>query len=413
VDKLWDGELGRTTLLIVNGPAAKESVTIEDSYPQSIGGVLCFARSGGITPAATAAGGKITWHLASLAPGEVRELVYTSLSPAALNDPAARKVPSRKDLTLLETTKSLQPQVIIARDTAGAERKTETVPATHALSEPLPAPEEPAVKPAISQQHARTACRVISIGAGKGGTGKTTFSINLAVALAGLGFETVLIDADASMSNLGPYMGIDVQSMKATLHEVLAGEAEPEKAVYRAFDERLRIVPSGLSIAGFLKMDRGLLADVIGHFSAGADFIVIDTPAGYNREVALSLKASDDLLLVLNPDEGSLIDGLKVQEMARILGVDLPGIVLNRHDMKGHQYTKAQIEAHFGTAVIAMLPDDGNVRRKDRLPVVLSSPGSRTAQEIQKVARLISGRDLPVQAPRPFAARLMEALFKA
>ena len=200
------------------------------------------------------------------------------------------------------------------------------------------------------------------------------------------------------MSNLGPYLGIDVQRMTATLHEVLAGEAEPEKAVYRAFSERLRIVPCGLSVAGFLKMDRGLLAEVIGHFSAGADYIVIDTPAGYNREVALSLKAADDLLLVLNPDEGSLIDGLKVQEMARILGVNVRGIVLNRHDMNGHRYSKAQVEAHFGTEVIALLPDDGNVRRKDRLPVVLASPGSRTAQEIQKVARLVSGQ---VDEPAP------------
>ncbi len=249
-------------------------------------------------------------------------------------------------------------------------------------------PEEAAIVP----EPGRKAGRVLAVGAGKGGTGKTTFSINLAIALAGLGFETVLLDADASMSNLGPYLGIDVQRMTATLHEVLAGEAEPEKAVYRAFNERLRIVPCGLSIAGFLKMDRGLLAEVIGHFSAGADYIVIDTPAGYNREVALSLKSADDLLLVLNPDEGSLIDGLKVQEMARILGVNVLGIVLNRHDMNGHRYSKAQVEAHFGTEVIALLPDDGNVRRKDRLPVVLASPGSRTAQEIRKVARLVSGR---------------------
>lgn len=255
---------------------------------------------------------------------------------------------------------------------------------------------------------------VIAIGAGKGGTGKTTFSINLAVALAELGFETVLLDADASMSNLAPYMGIDVQSMKATLHEVLAGEAEPEKAVYRALDEHLRIVPSGLSIGGFLKMDRGLLADVIEHFSGGADFIVIDTPAGYNKEVALSLKASDDLLLVLNPDEGSLIDGLKVQEMARILGVNVRGIVLNRYDMKGQKYGKAQIEAHFGTPVIAMLPEDANMRRKDRVPLVMASPGSKTAQEILKVARLVSGRtDAQTPVARTFSARLMEALFKA
>ncbi|HEY3274229.1 MAG TPA: cell division ATPase MinD [Methanocella sp.] len=404
VDKLWDSERGRMTLLVVNGDTVVEAVTVEDRYPSSIAGVLCFARAGGVTPAASAAAGKITWRLAGLRPGEVRELVYTSLSPVTLNDPAARKVPSKKDRELLESAKGLRPQLIITADRAEAEEKALTTPA------PLPLQPEPATVPGPD----RGACRVIAVGAGKGGTGKTTFSINLAVALAGLGFETVLLDADASMSNLGPYMGIDVGSMKATLHEVLAGEAEPEKAVYRAFGERLRIVPSGLSIAGFLKMDRGLLADVIGHFSAGADYIIIDTPAGYNREVALSLKASDDLLLVLNPDEGSLIDGLKVQEMARILNVNVPGIVLNRYDMKGHQYSKAQVEAHFGSEVIALLPEDGNVRRKDRLPVVLASPGSRTTQEIQKVARLLSGRAKePAPAARPFATRLMEALFRA
>jgi septum site-determining protein MinD len=413
VDKLWDSERGRMTLLVVNGDTAVEAVTVEDRYPLSIAGVLCFAREGGVTPAASATAGKITWRLAGLGPGEVRELVYTSLSPATLNDPAARKMPSKRDRELLESAKGLRPQLFISADRAETGEKAPAAPASQP-SRPEPAPAKPMAEASAVPGTNKRMGRVITVGAGKGGTGKTTFSINLAVALAELGFETVLLDADASMSNLGPYMGIDVQSMKATLHEVLAGEAEPEKAVYRAFSERLRIVPSGLSVAGFLKMDRSLLADVIGHFSAGADYIVIDTPAGYNREVALSLKSSDDLLLVLNPDEGSLIDGLKVQEMARILGVNVPGIVLNRYDMKGHQYSKAQVEAHFDTEVIALLPEDGNVRRKDRLPVVLASPGSRTAQEIQKVARLVSGRaNDPAPAARPFATRLMEALFRA
>jgi len=124
--------------------------------------------------------------------------------------------------------------------------------------------------------------------------------------------------------------------------------------------------------------------------------------------------SADDLLLVLNPDEGSLIDGLKVQETARILGVNVRGIVLNRYDMKGQKYGKAQIEAHFGTQVIAMLPEDANVRRKDRVPVVMASPGSKTAQEIVKVARLVSGHtDAQTPALKPFTSRLMEALFKA
>ncbi len=403
ISKHWDREKGRMTLLVRNGSASIDEATVEDSYPDTIAGVLCFARSGGITPTATASTGKITWKLSGLKPAEVRELVYTSLLPSVLNDPAARKLPSEKDRSLLEASKDVAPRLII---------ETCTGPPAETPSQPVPLPEPVRLpEPRIPGEKSAT---VIAVGAGKGGTGKTTFSINLAVSLAELGFETVLLDADASMSNLAPYMGIDVQSMKATLHEVLAGDAEPEKAVYRALDEHLRIVPSGLSITGFLKMDRGLLADVIEHFSQGADFIVIDTPAGYNKEVALSLKASDDLLLVLNPDEGSLIDGLKVQEMARILGVNVRGIVLNRYDMKGQKYGKTQIEAHFSTPVIAMLPEDANMRRKDRVPLVMAIPGSKTAQEIVRVARLVSGRTgSQTPALKPFASRLMEALFRA
>ena len=412
VAKLWDRDRGRMTLLVRNGETPIDAAIVEDSYPESIAGTLCFARAGGVAPTAGAARGKITWRLARLRPGEVRELVYTALSPAALNDPAAKKVPSDRDRALLEAAKDLPPRLTLASVDVNAsvlpvEDAREA--ATPEVSGP-PGPSEPATRAPAGKKGGV----VVAIGAGKGGTGKTTFAINFAVALAELGFATVLLDADASMGNLGPYMGIDVPSMKATLHEVLAGEAEPEKAVYRAFSERLRIVPSGLSIAGFLKMDRGLLADVIRHFSAGAEYIVIDTPAGYNREVALALQSADDLLLVLNPDEGSMIDGLKVQEMARILGVRVPGIVLNRYDMKGHQYSRAQVEAHFGSPVIAMLPEDADVRRKDRLPVVVASPGSRTAQEIVRVARLVSGRaETAAPAPRPFAVRLMEALFRS
>ena len=121
VDKLWDGERGRMTLLLVNGSAAAGAVTVEDSYPRSLAGVLCFARSAGVTPAASAAGGKITWRLSGLAPGEVRELVYTSLSAATLNDPAAPKVPSPGDRELLEASKGLLPRVIVTPDPGPAD----------------------------------------------------------------------------------------------------------------------------------------------------------------------------------------------------------------------------------------------------------------------------------------------------
>ena len=409
VRKYWDATGGRMVIILRNGGQFVSQAVVEDTYPEDIAGMLCFARSGGVAPVASASAGKITWRVAGLKPGEVRELVYTSLTSQVLRDPASKKRPNDRDAALLSGMSSLPPRLIF-EDTATD--PIAKIPPPE-VSTPVPKPPEIPAGPARAPPVAGKAGTVISVGAGKGGTGKTTFSINLGIALAEMGFDTVLLDADTSMSNMASYMGIDVQSMKATLHEVLSGKAAPDKAVYRAFSDRLRIVPSGLSIAGFLGMDRNLLGDVIGHFSKDADFIVIDTPAGYNKEVALSLYASDYLLLVLNPDEGSMIDGLKVQEMARILDVRVPGIVLNRYDMTGHQYSRSQIEQYFGTPVIAMVPEDGEMRRKDKVPAILANPCSRASKEIYHVAETISGRKRDMQpAVRPFATRLMEALFK-
>jgi septum site-determining protein MinD len=138
VEKLWNGERGRMTLLVVNDATTVGAVPIEDSYPRSIAGVLCFARSGGVVPAASAVDGMITRQLDSPAPGEVRELVYTSLSPATLNDPAARKVPSQQDRELLESGKGLLPQVIVAACEKKAEEKAPAItvrPAVTGLQE--------------------------------------------------------------------------------------------------------------------------------------------------------------------------------------------------------------------------------------------------------------------------------------
>jgi septum site-determining protein MinD len=388
--KYWDEKRGRMSLLLKNGERPLRDVTIEDAYPASITGILCFAKSGGIAPVASASDGKITWKVANMGPGEVKELIYTALTRDALDGMAPAK-PTAPDAALLSSMASRSP----AMSTGEAAVTVVEKPLTE-----VPAEKAPAEKRSV----------VIAVGAGKGGTGKTTFSINLGVALAEMGYNTILMDADASMSDLSTYIGMDPRSLKATLHEVLAGEAGPDKAIYRAFNDHLRVVPSGLSIEGFLKMDRSLLKDVIEYFSRDADFIVIDTPAGYNKELALSLAASDHLILVLNPDEGSMTDGLKVQEMARILGVNILGIVLNRYDMKNSFFSRPQVEAQFGSPVIAMLPEEPGVRRKDRVPSVLADPSGKMASETYHVAEMLSGTKAPA-GNKSFVSRLMLALF--
>jgi len=70
----------------------------------------------------------------------------------------------------------------------------------------------------------------IAIASGKGGTGKTTISANLAVALSKFGKDVIVLDADIAMANLELVMGLDGKPV--TLNDVLAGNASIERAIY-------------------------------------------------------------------------------------------------------------------------------------------------------------------------------------
>jgi len=86
------------------------------------------------------------------------------------------------------------------------------------------------------------------------------------------------------------------------------------------------------------------------------------------------------------------------------------GIVLNRYDMKNPFFSRSQVEAHFGSPVIAMLPEEPEVRRKDKVPSVLAAPSSKMSEQVYHVATLISGQKPPLESPS-FVSRLMLALF--
>jgi septum site-determining protein MinD len=102
--------------------------------------------------------------------------------------------------------------------------------------------------------------RAYTIASGKGGTGKTTVTVNLGTSLAQLGKETFILDADIGMANLGLVLGLE--SVPVTLHEVLAGKASVDDAIYEG-PNGLKVVPSGISLQGFQNADPEKMKDVM------------------------------------------------------------------------------------------------------------------------------------------------------
>ena len=90
----------------------------------------------------------------------------------------------------------------------------------------------------------------IAIASGKGGTGKTTISANLSVALSKFGKDVIVLDADIAMANLELVMGLDGKPI--TLNDVLAGSASVEQAIYEG-PGGVKVVPAGVSLDSFKK----------------------------------------------------------------------------------------------------------------------------------------------------------------
>lgn len=125
------------------------------------------------------------------------------------------------------------------------------------------------------------ACRVVCMASGKGGTGKTTVTANLGTALAELGAETYILDADIAMANLG--LILRMEDAPVTLHDVLAGEADIEEAIYEG-PHGVKVIPAGISLEGIRKANPDRLRDVVEHIIDRADFLLIDAPAGLGRD---------------------------------------------------------------------------------------------------------------------------------
>jgi septum site-determining protein MinD len=241
--------------------------------------------------------------------------------------------------------------------------------------------------------------RVFSIASGKGGTGKTMTVVNLGTSLALLGKKTVILDADIGMANLGLVLGLERSQI--TLHEVLAGEAEVAEAVYE-LPTGLKVVPSGISLRGFQDADPDRLQFVMSELIRDADYVIIDAPAGINKDGVIPLAIADEVLLVVNPELSSMLDAAKVEAVIDIVGGTMGGIVINRVPPYRAAVTVQKIGEVMNAPVMGVIPEDANVRTATafKTPVVVRYPESPASRGYKALAARVAGDNFqPVEAP--------------
>jgi len=252
-------------------------------------------------------------------------------------------------------------------------------------------------------------CRVMCIASGKGGAGKTTVTANLGTALAKLGKETYILDADIAMANLG--LILRMEDAPVTLHDVLAGEADIEEAIYEG-PYGVKVIPAGISLEGIRKANPDRLRDVIEYLIDKADFLLIDAPAGLGRDAITALSAATEALLVVNPEIASITDALKVKAVAERVDTRVTGAVANRVTGDKTELTKEEIEKILEVPVLVQIPDDPEVRRAAAFgePVVVRSSKSPAAQAFMELAAKLVG--VEYEAPMPDKKGVLSKVIK-
>lgn len=149
--------------------------------------------------------------------------------------------------------------------------------------------------------------RVIAITSGKGGVGKTNFTVNLGIRFAQMGLRVVIIDADLGLANVDVVMG---KMSKYNLSDVINSNKNILEILEEGY-EGVKFVSGGSGVQELVKLNRTQLVDLLmklGKLDEEADIILIDTGAGLSENVISFVHAAREVILVTTPEPTSITD---------------------------------------------------------------------------------------------------------
>lgn len=349
--------------------------------------------------------------------------MHNSLSPAAVlevlkpvQDPELRK--SLVDLnmirnvtvdgqnvsfTLVLTTPACPLRQFIVED---CERAVKTLPGVETVSVDVTA-ETPQQKPLPDRQGIDGVKNILAISSGKGGVGKSTISVNVAVALAQAGAKVGLIDADIYGPNAPTMLGLEEG-------QVMVQQGAQGEILEPAFNHGVKLVSMGF----LLQKDqpviwRGpMLNGVIRQFLyqvawGDLDYLIVDMPPG-TGDAQLTLAQAVPMagaVIVTTPQNVALLDARRGLKMFQQLGVPVLGIVENMSyfippDQPDKQYDIFGSAGGEKTAQELQIPLLGCVPLEiplreggDRgVPIVVAEPESASAKALVAIAQQIAAK---------------------
>lgn len=245
------------------------------------------------------------------------------------------------------------------------------------------------------KQHEPSSTRILTVTSGKGGVGKSNFTLNFALTLQKKGFKVLVFDADIGLANIDVLMGI---TAKYNLYHLL----KKEKTIWEIIERGpngLQFIAGGSGFQDLLRLTEEQLdyfAEQVMQLNGTVDFIIFDTGAGLSKETLKFILSAEETIVVTTPEPTSITDAYAIIKMVSSMEPDIRfKLVVNRvSDWKEGRQTADKISMvskqflKLDIPTLGFVHDDSHVSKavKKQVPFTVQFPTCAASQSISRLA---------------------------
>ncbi|MDE5051514.1 MinD/ParA family protein [Niallia taxi] len=265
--------------------------------------------------------------------------------------------------------------------------------------------------------------RTLAVVSGKGGVGKSNFSLNFSLSLKLKGFSVLLIDMDIGMGNVDILMGsqpsysiVDYFKNNASFSDIIHTGAGG-----------IDFIAGGSGLTDFLDMGEDQLARFFQEFEShlsNYDYILFDMGAGISTDTLHFILSVDDVIVLTTPEPTSITDAYAAMKFIHLQKDDIPFyVVVNRtisilDGKETYQKLKNVVGRFLERDIINLgaIPDDQNVAKavRKQVPFIIFNENSQASKALTEIADRYCKQEFadPQENKKPFMAKLKRLLFE-